>query len=132
GTSAAADTCLQLAASFPGLIGGVVIATTLPGALSIAVAGLDARLLMHYFAVTNPAGLSEAQQVAVGGYHGMKAMIDAANQAQRTDPVAGRKEIEGYDSARWHPSVPAALHYHPTSNREGARPTVFDIARNVY
>ena len=132
GTSGGAYTSLQVADAFPGLIDGVVITSTFPDALSIAVAGLDARLLMHYFTGTNAAGFSEAQQVAVGGYRGMKAMIDAANQAQRTDPVPGRKEIEGYDSARWHASVPAALRYHPTSNREGARPTVFDIARNIY
>jgi hypothetical protein len=132
GTSGGAYTSLQVADAFPGLIDGLVITSTFPDALSIALAGLDARLLMHYFTVTNAAGFSEAQQVAVGGYHGMKAMIDAANQAQRTDPVPGRKEIEGYDPARWHASVPPALRYHPTSNRDGARPTVFDIARNIY
>ena len=132
GTSGGAYTSLQVADAFPGLIDGLVITSTFPDALSIALAGLDTRLLMHYFTVTNASGFSEAQQVAVGGYHGMKAMIDAANQAQRTDPVPGRKEIEGYDPARWHGSVPPALHYHPTSNREGARPTVFDIARNIY
>ncbi|HEV8317685.1 MAG TPA: DUF6351 family protein [Vicinamibacterales bacterium] len=132
GTSGGAYTSLQVADTFPGLIDGLVITQTFPDALSIALAGLDARLLMHYFTVTNPGGFTEAQQVALGGYHGMKAMIDAANQAQRTDPVPDRKEIEGYESARWHASVPAALRYHPGSNRQGARPTVFDIARNVY
>src|SRR5207253_7484087 len=76
GTSGGAYTSLQVADAFPGLIDGVVITSTFPDALSIAVAGLDARLLMRYFTVTNAAGFSEGQQVAVGGYHGMKAMID--------------------------------------------------------
>jgi hypothetical protein len=28
--------------------------------------------------------------------------------------------------------VPPGLRYHPTSNRDGARPTVFDIALSIY
>ena len=132
GTSGGAYTSLQVGDAFPGLFDGVIVTSTFPDALSIALAGLDARLLMHYFTATNPGGFSDAQKVAIGGYHGMQAMIDAANQAQRTDPVPDRKDIEGYDSARWHASVPVALRYHPVSNPRGARPTVFDVARNIY
>jgi hypothetical protein len=32
----------------------------------------------------------------------------------------------------WNPAVPEALRYHPTDNPTGARPTIFDWARNVY
>jgi hypothetical protein len=62
----------------------------------------------------------------------MKAFIDAANQAQRTDPVPDRPEIEGYQSARWNAAVPASMRYDPMKNPKGARPTVFDAARNIY
>ncbi|MEQ1712414.1 MAG: DUF6351 family protein, partial [Hyphomicrobium sp.] len=53
-------------------------------------------------------------------------------QAQRTDPVPNRKDIEGYQSARWNAAIPEALRYHPATNPGGARPTVFDAAKNIY
>ena len=132
GTSGGAYTSLQIADAFPGLFDGVLYNATFPDALSIAVAGDDAHLLAHYFTVTNPTGFNEAQQVGVSGYAGMKAFLDAANQAQRTDPVPDRADIEGYKSAVWHESVLANLRYDPKTNRRGARPTVFDVARNIY
>jgi hypothetical protein len=132
GGSGGAYTSLQVADAFPGLIDGISIRATFPDALSIALAGLDARLLMHYFTVTNPSGFTEAQQVAVSGYSGLKAFLDAANQAQRTDPVPDRADLTGYQSARWNPAVPQEKRYHPTSNPKGARPTIFDAAKNVY
>jgi hypothetical protein len=132
GGSGGAYTSLQVADAFPGLIDGVDIRATFPDALSIALSGLDAHLLMHYFTQTNPAGLTESQQVAIGGYAGMKAMIDAANQAQRTDPVPGRDDLEGYQSARWNTAVPADMRFDPKTNPRGPRPTVFDAAKNIY
>src|SRR5690606_33384111 len=75
---------------------------------------------------------TEAQRVAITGYSSMKAFVDAANQAQRTDPVPGRPDIEGYSSARWNDAVPKDLRYDPESNPKGLRPTVFDVARNIY
>ncbi|HEX4348230.1 MAG TPA: DUF6351 family protein, partial [Vicinamibacterales bacterium] len=70
--------------------------------------------------------------IAITGYQGIKAFEDAANQSQRTDPVAGRKDIDGYQAAVWNAAVPAALRYDPKTNPKGARPTVFDEAHNVY
>jgi hypothetical protein len=112
----------------------VNISLTFPDALDIAMAGADAHLLMHYFTATNPQGLTEAQKVAVSGYSGIKALVDAANQSQRLDPVPNRADIEGYQSARWHQSkaVPETLQYDPVRNPKGARPTIFDVARSVY
>ena len=132
GGSGGAYTSLQVADLMPGLIDGVSIRSTFPDALSIALAGLDARLLMHYFTVTNPGGFNQAQQVAVSGYHGPKAFLDAANQSQRADPVPDRPDLTDYQSARWTDAVPAALRYHPSTNPKGARPTIFDAARNIY
>lgn len=132
GTSGGAYTSLQVADAFPGLFDGVIITATFPDALSIALAGLDAHLLSHYFGTPAAATLTDAQKVAITGYSGLKAFTDAANQAQRTDPVQGRQDIAGYNAAVWDAAVPAALRYHPRSNPGGARPTVFDVARNIY
>ena len=132
GGSGGAYTSLQVADAFPGLFDGVVITSTFPDALSIATAGLDAHLLTHYFAGPAGAALTDAQKVAVSGYSSMKALVDAANQAQRTDPVPDRPDVPGYKSAVWHEAVPVALRYHPTTNPKGARPTIFDAARNIY
>ena len=132
GNSGGAYTSLQIADAFPGLFDGISIGLTFPDALSIALTGLDSRLLMHYLTVIDPQEFTDAQKVAISGYHGMKAFLDAANQAQRTDPVPDRKDLDGYQSARWNNAVPAALRYDPASNPKGARPTVFDAAKNVY
>jgi hypothetical protein len=132
GGSGGAYTGLQVADAFPGLIDGVIATSTFPDALSIAIAGLDAHLLTHYFAATEPGRFTDEQKVAITGYSGVEAFEDAANQSQRTDPVPGRADIEGYASARWHASIPEELRYHPVMNPAGARPTVFDAARNIY
>jgi hypothetical protein len=132
GRSGGAYTSLQIADAFPGLFDGIDIGATFPDALSIALSGLDARLLAHYYTTLAPGALTEDQKVAITGYHGMKAFIDAANQSQRTDPVPNRNDIEGYQSARWNEAVPPELRYDPATNPHGARPTVFDVARNVY
>jgi len=130
---------IQLADALPGLFDGALIACTFPDPLSIAFSGSDGRLLTHYFAVTNPAGFTNAQKVAISGYKfsgsdGMLAFIDAARQSGRTDPVPGRADagIPGYASAPFTAAVPVAQRYDPLTNPHGARGTVYDAARNVY
>ena len=132
GTSGGAYTSLQIADEFPGLFDGILINATFPDALSIALAGEDAHLLTHYFAVTDPNGFTDAQKIGISGYQGMKAFTDAANQSQRTDPVAGRPDVEGYNPGVWNDAVPMNLRYDAKTNPLGARPTVFDAAKNIY
>ena len=139
GGSGGAYTSLQVGDAFPGLFDGVLISATFPDALSIALAGLDGHLMTHYFLTTNTTGFSDAQKVAATGYKGLQAWYDAANQMGRTDPVPGRVDptppspiLGRYNSAVWNPAVPLALRYHPVTNPTGARPTVFDVARNIY
>jgi len=132
GGSGGAYTSLQVADAHPGVIDGIFINATFPDAAEIAYGGLDGHLLTHYFTVTNPTGFTDAQQVAVSGYFGHQAWYDAANQSQRTDPVPNRMDVPGYSSAVWNPVVPAALRYDPVSNPHGARPTIFDVSRNIY
>ena len=132
GTSGGAYTSLQIADEFPGLFDGILINATFPDALSIALAGMDAHLLANYLATIDANSFTPAQTVAVSGYQGMKAFVDAANQSQRTDPIAGRQDIEGYRPAVWNDVMPAALKYDVRTNPRGARPTVFDAAINIY
>jgi Tannase-like family of unknown function (DUF6351) len=121
----------QPADALPGLYDGILIACTFPDPLAIATSGLDGHLLTHYFAVKAPHAFTESQQVAISGYKGMSAFLDAANQAGRTDPVPGRVDIADYKSAVWRDSVPAPLRYDPDRNPKGARPTIYDHARNI-
>jgi len=123
---------IQLADQLPGLFDGALIACTFPDPLGIAFSGSDGRLLTHYFTATDPGGFTEEQQVAVSGYKGLTAFVDAARQSGRTDPVPGRVDLPGYSSAPFSPAVPLALRYHPITNRTGARGTVYDAAHNVY
>jgi len=123
---------IQLADQVPGLFDGALIACTFPDPLGIAFSGSDGHLLTHYFNVTDPTGFTQAQQVAVSGYKGLRAFIDAANQSGRTDPVPNRVDIPGYVSAPFNAAVPVALRYDPVTNPRGARGTVYDAARNVY
>lgn len=122
----------MLADARPGLYDGVMIACVFPDPLGIAFSGSDGHLLTHYYAVTNPSEFTAAQQVAISGYKGLQALYDAANQAGRTDPVPGRVDIPGYASAVWSPVVPVSLQYNPVTNPRGARPTVYDVAHNIY
>ena len=122
----------QLVDALPGLFDGILINAVFPDPLGIAFSGSDGHLLTHYFNVTDPVGFSVAQQVAVSGYKGLQAFIDAANQSGRIDPVPGRVDIPGYQSAVWSPVVPISLRYDPVTNPHGARPTLFDISHNMY
>ncbi|HEX8012971.1 MAG TPA: DUF6351 family protein [Casimicrobiaceae bacterium] len=115
----------------PGLFDGILIACTFPDPLSIALNGLDGHLLTYYFILNYPGMFTDDQIVAVTGFKSVTAFIALANQAQRTDPVPGRADIAGYNSAVWNPAVPMALRYDPVTNPDGARPTVFDWERNV-
>ncbi len=94
GGSGGAYTSLQIADAYPGLFDGVSIRATFPDALAIAMAGTDAHLFTHYTA-KHPHAFTDAQQVAITGYESVKAMIDAANQSQRTDPVPDRQRHRG-------------------------------------
>ena len=122
----------DLADAYPGLFDGIMTACTFPDAFAIANSALDGHLLAHYFEKTAPGKFTEAQQVAISGYKGKQAWYDAANQAQRTDPVPGRPDIEGYKSAVWNDLIPKEMRYDPKTNSKGLRPTIYDVARNIY
>ncbi|MFA5495961.1 MAG: DUF6351 family protein [Porticoccaceae bacterium] len=139
GSSGGAYTSLQIADALPGLFDGVLIGSTFPDALSIALSGLDDHLLAHYFLTDNSSNFTEQQMVAVSGYKNARAWYDMAMQSGRTDPVPERAApipgsafVKGYRSAVWHEGMPGELRYHPVDNPGGARPTVFDAARNIY
>lgn len=138
GCSGGAYTSLQVADTWPGLFDGAIISCTYPDALAIAMSALDSKLLSHYLLTDNVAQFTEEQMTAVSGHKSARAWYDLALQSGRTDPVPGRTEpipagiFGGYNPAVWNPAVPAGLRFDPVSNPNGARPTVFDVARSVY
>ena len=138
GASGGSYGSFQLADAFPGLFDGVLIARTFTDPMSVTLSGYDARLLLHYLATANP-GLTKEQIAEISGYKpsgpdGLLAMVDAARQSGRGDPVPGRTApgIAKYASASFNQSVPAALRYDPTTNLHGARGNVYDAAKNIY
>ena len=139
GSSGGSYFALQIADAFPGVIDGVFVDETFPDTLTLTVAALDARLLSHYLLSNNVTKFTEAQMTAVAGYKTARAWYDVALQSGRADPVPNRSDpipasptFGGYKSAVWNGAVPANLRYDPANNPRGARPTVFDVARNIY
>jgi hypothetical protein len=139
GCSGGAYSSLQVADAFPGLFDGIVISCTYPDALSISLSALDSKLLSRYFKTTNPESMTETQMFTVSGHKNARAWYDLALQSGRTDPVPKRADpipasplMGGYNSAVWNAAVPVDLRYDPVTNPKGARPTVFDVARNIY
>ena len=139
GSSGGAYTSLQIADAFPGLIDGVLIGSTFPDALSIALSAMDAHLLAHYFLDNNSGDFSESQIVAVSGFKNARAWYDLALQAARTDPVSGREVsipkshfLRGYQSGWWAEGMPDDIRYSLQENPDGARATIFDTAKNIY
>ena len=138
GASGGSYGSFQLADQFPGLYDGVLFSRTFTDPLSVALSGFEARLILNYLA-TNQTGLTPQQISAISGYKmsgpdGLKAMVDAAAQSGRADPVAGRTNpgIARYSSGAQPPALSAAMRYDPKTNPRGARGDVFDAARNIY
>jgi hypothetical protein len=131
GCSGGSYGALQPADRIPGLYDGVLVLCVFADGLSSSIAGSDARLLARYLTLLKPAAFSEAQRAAITGYKGDSAMRAAALNSNRTDPVPGRTgDIAGYTAAQWSGVVSGEVRYNPSTNRSGARPTVYDTARN--
>jgi hypothetical protein len=139
GSSGGAYTSLQIADAFPGLIDGVLIGSTFPDALSIALSAMDAQLIARYYLENNTAGFSESQIVAISGFKNARAWYDLALQSARTDPITNRKTsipksdlLKQYQSGWWAKGMPEQIRFSPENNPDGARATIFDTAKNIY
>ncbi len=129
-----------LADAHPGLFDGIVISCIFPDPNSIAISGMDARLLVNYYTNTAPGALTNAQILAVAGFAEFAQIPTAAVTADRTDPIQNRPPIPGVSpyyatsptGADWDPDVPASLRYDPTTNPHGARPDIWDENHNIY
>ncbi len=131
GCSGGSYTSEQVADAFPGLFDGILIDCTFPDPFSIALSAQDGHLLTHFF--YNYPGYTDAQQAAISGYSGPVTLLAAANQSQRTDPIAhSDPSAPGYSPGTFNSVVPAELRYDPVSNPTGARPTVYDENANVF
>jgi hypothetical protein len=131
GCSGGAYTSEQVADAFPGLFDGILIDCTFPDPFAIAYSAQDGHLLTHFF--YNYPGYTDAQKAAISGYSGPTTLLAAANQSQRTDPIAHTDpSAPGYSPGTFNAAVPVALRYDPVSNPTGARPTVYDENANVF
>lgn len=133
GTSGGSYSSFMLADQFPGLFDGVLVARTFADPLSIALSGMDARLLVDYFSGPHSVGLTVEQKNAISGYKGIIALADAARQSGRADPRPNRvvPGLQRYNSAT-HSVVLPEEQYEPTTNPHGTRASIFDAARNVF
>lgn len=132
GCSGGSYDSLQPADAAPGLYDGILIGCVFPDALSLAVSGSDARLLTNY-ALSEKGRLTDDQLVAVSGLMNLKALFSLAKASERADPLSNRSDpLPKYEGAIWTRAVPKALRYDPKDNPRGARPTVYDTARNIY
>ena len=100
GTSGGAYTSLQIADEFPGLFDGILINATFPDALSIALAGLDAHLLTHYFAATDANAFTRGAEGRRHRLSGDEGVPRRREPGQRTDPVAGSHGHRGLQAGR--------------------------------
>lgn len=118
----------------PGLYDGIMLACTYPDPLSIALSASDGRLLENYWNSPGNPAFSADQIIAITGNKTVQAHLDLAVQSRRADPVPQRSnDIPGYPlNAHWNQVVPFDLRYDPDTNPTGARPTVYDGARNIY
>lgn len=112
----------QAADNYPGLLDGIVVGCSFPD-VGFATSQMlaDARLLHHYFTVTDPSAMDEAQELAVAGFGVHGAIASQSEGAKRLDP-----------QAEFDPSVPQELRYDPQTNPDGARATLWDHTRNAY
>ncbi|MDE2369623.1 MAG: hypothetical protein KGN16_11680 [Burkholderiales bacterium] len=121
----------QVADAFPGLFDGILVDCTFPDPFAIVFSAQDGHLLTHFF--YNYPGYSDAQKAAISGYSNPTTLLAAANQSQRTDPIAHvDPSAPGYTPGTFNAAVPVALRYDPVANPTGARPTVYDENANVF
>jgi hypothetical protein len=114
----------QTGDNYPGLFDGIIISQVFADVTSSTLfKQFDSRLLNNYF--NTAGGYTTAQKQAISGYLQVANISNMSGQAGRIDPTV---------------SFPAGVNagtgpnarYHPTTNRGGARASVYDHTRNVY
>ncbi len=122
----------QIGDNYPGLLDGIIPGCSFPEVgFGTSIKLADSRLLDHYFTTADEEGgvtWSQEEQRSVAGFAVWESISNMSEGAARLDPVP----TENRTSAEFKPVVPEELRYHPVSNPDGARPTVYDHAVNVY
>jgi hypothetical protein len=120
-----------IAQNYPGLLDAITPGVSYPDLASIAIDVLDCRLIHHYFDnVAGPANWPSDRRAAVDGYavatSGDRKGLTVC-QTGRAGFAKGWQNATGDDGPRGISDVvPAALRYHPATNRAGARGTYWD------
>ena len=114
----------QTGDNYPGLFDGVIVGQAFADVNSSTLfKQFDSRILANYFASNG--GYTPAQKQAISGYLQIANITNMSSQAGRIDPTV---------------SFPAGVvagsgpgfRYHPVTNRQGARASVYDATKNVY
>ncbi len=120
----------QTADNYPGVFDGLIVEESFPDVYSTNVATtVDARLLYNYFHNSAPGTVTEAQQLAITGFGVLASIEKMSVNAARVvaiGPVSGPMTGGEFSDL-----VPPDARYDPARNPRGARPTVFDHARQV-
>ena len=134
GGSGGAYTSLQIADAFPGLFDGVDIRATFPDALcdrAVRPRRASADALLH--GTHRIRRLTDAQKVGdqrLSGHEG----VHRRREPGAADRSGARTARTSRATSRRAGTPPCreTLRYDPVTNPKGARPTVFDVARNIY
>ncbi|MES2974611.1 MAG: DUF6351 family protein [Pseudomonadota bacterium] len=114
----------QTGDNYPGLFDGIIISQVFADVTSSTLfKQFDSRLLNTYFNATS--GFTTAQKQAISGYLQIANISAMSSQAGRIDPTVSFP-------AGVNAGVGPGFRYHPTTNRGGARASVYDHTRNVY
>ncbi len=114
----------QTGDNYPGLFDGIIISQVFADVTSSTLfKQFDSRLLNTYFNATS--GFTTAQKQAISGYLQIANISAMSGQAGRIDPTVSFP-------AGVNAGVGPGFRYHPTTNRGGARASVYDHTRNVY
>ena len=123
GSSGGAHQVHLISHNYPGLLDGVIAASSFPDVptASVNMQGFGTRLLYHYFTETSEEQWTREQQVAVAGLPSYETLETQATRGDRLNP---RGVCD--------PAVPAELYYDPVTNPRGARCTPYDHQVSSY
>ena len=114
----------QTGDNYPGLFDGIIVGQAFADVNSSTLfKQFDSRILANYF--SSNGGYSTVQKQAISGYLQIANITGMSTQAGRIDPTVTFP-------ASLTAGVGLTFRYHPVTNRQGARASVYDATRNVY
>lgn len=123
----------QTADNYPGVFDGIIVTASFPDVTSATIFTVtDARLLHFYFSETAPGLFTKDQQRAVSGFNMWKNLPRLSASAARIVPVFEEGAPASEQGGAVSVAVLEPLRYHPETNPDGLRPTVYEHTKTVY